>query len=168
MTNPLIDIQLDQQEFNEACDVKSFSIVEVIDGSKTDNPEFDVELRRQIQLAIALVKEECTREYIPALEKLISNTYKGDPIEITTTLTEIYDGGIDTIYVIMWLFNVLDLPFAEGWQEVHHSNMQKTSIDPVRGGLKIKRRADGKILKPEGWKPPDLRNILLKHYDRKK
>jgi predicted HAD superfamily Cof-like phosphohydrolase len=39
-----------------------------------------------------------------------------------------------------------------GWAEVVRSNMAK--VDPVTG--KVIKRADGKILKPEGWTPPQL------------
>jgi len=33
-------------------------------------------------------------------------------------------------------------------------------VDPVTG--KVKRREDGKILKPEGWTPPDLSKFTKK------
>ena len=36
------------------------------------------------------------------------------------------------------------------------SNLFK--IDPVT--LKVKKREDGKILKPEGWKPPDFAKFV--------
>jgi predicted HAD superfamily Cof-like phosphohydrolase len=36
------------------------------------------------------------------------------------------------------------------------SNLRK--IDLKTG--KVNRRADGKVLKPEGWKPPDIARIL--------
>jgi predicted HAD superfamily Cof-like phosphohydrolase len=38
------------------------------------------------------------------------------------------------------------------WDEGAKSNLSK--IDPVTG--RVKRREDGKILNPEGWKPPDF------------
>ena len=44
------------------------------------------------------------------------------------------------------------------WDEVLRSNMSK--VDPETG--RVRRRADGKILKPEGWKSPDLESILYK------
>lgn len=40
------------------------------------------------------------------------------------------------------------------WKELTRSNMSKLQVDPATG--KLKRRADGKILKPEGWKGPDF------------
>jgi predicted HAD superfamily Cof-like phosphohydrolase len=40
----------------------------------------------------------------------------------------------------------------EAWAEVARSNLAK--IDPTTG--KVTKRADGKVLKPEGWTPPNL------------
>lgn len=43
---------------------------------------------------------------------------------------------------------------AEGaWNEVMRSNLAK--IDAVTG--KVRKREDGKVLKPEGWQPPNLK-----------
>lgn len=47
------------------------------------------------------------------------------------------------------------LPMDEVWAEVQRSNMSKISADGT-----VKRREDGKILKPLGWKPPDIRGVL--------
>ena len=38
------------------------------------------------------------------------------------------------------------------WKEVMRSNLAK--IDPTTG--KVIKREDGKVLKPEGWRPPRL------------
>jgi predicted HAD superfamily Cof-like phosphohydrolase len=38
------------------------------------------------------------------------------------------------------------------WNEVARSNFAK--IDAATG--KVRKREDGKVLKPEGWKPPAL------------
>jgi predicted HAD superfamily Cof-like phosphohydrolase len=45
---------------------------------------------------------------------------------------------------------------AGAWDEVLRSNMAK--VDPLSG--KVRRREDGKILKPEGWKPPNLTKFV--------
>jgi predicted HAD superfamily Cof-like phosphohydrolase len=42
------------------------------------------------------------------------------------------------------------------WEEVKRSNLDK--IDYETG--KVIRRADGKILKPEGWTPPNLESFV--------
>jgi len=42
------------------------------------------------------------------------------------------------------------------WKEVMDTNFAK--IDPDTG--KVRKREDGKVLKPEGWKAPDLQPYL--------
>ena len=42
------------------------------------------------------------------------------------------------------------------WDEVLKTNMAK--VDPKTG--KVRRREDGKILKPEGWQPPDMSKFI--------
>jgi predicted HAD superfamily Cof-like phosphohydrolase len=42
------------------------------------------------------------------------------------------------------------------WDEGAKSNLSK--IDPITG--KVIRREDGKILKPEGWQPPDFAKFV--------
>jgi predicted HAD superfamily Cof-like phosphohydrolase len=42
------------------------------------------------------------------------------------------------------------------WDEGAKSNLSK--IDPVTGS--VRRRDDGKILKPEGWQPPNFSKFL--------
>jgi predicted HAD superfamily Cof-like phosphohydrolase len=42
------------------------------------------------------------------------------------------------------------------WKEVMSTNFAK--IDRVTG--KVRRREDGKVLKPSGWVPPDLKPFI--------
>jgi predicted HAD superfamily Cof-like phosphohydrolase len=42
------------------------------------------------------------------------------------------------------------------WKEVMDTNFAK--IDPTTG--KVIKRADGKVLKPEGWKAPQLAQFI--------
>ena len=42
------------------------------------------------------------------------------------------------------------------WKEVMHTNFAK--IDHETG--KVRKREDGKVLKPVGWKPPDLKPFV--------
>lgn len=72
-------------------------------------------------------------------------------------LVEVADGLIDLIKVITEYGETLGLPMQALWDEVHRSNMAK--VDPVTGA--VTRREDGKILKPEGWKKPDIAAIVL-------
>lgn len=52
-------------------------------------------------------------------------------------------------------------PLQAAWDEVHRSNMAKVGADG-----KVKRREDGKILKPEGWTPPDIEKVLINHWEQ--
>ena len=44
------------------------------------------------------------------------------------------------------------------WNEVARSNLSK--IDPTTG--KVNKRNDGKVMKPEGWTPPNLKPFVKK------
>jgi len=44
--------------------------------------------------------------------------------------------------------------FEEAFAEVHRSNMSKFA------GGEVRKRCDGKVLKPDTWTPPDLQPIL--------
>lgn len=60
----------------------------------------------------------------------------------------------DIIYIVCGTAVSYGIPLDRVFDEVHRSNMAKL-VD----GKPI-RREDGKILKPEGWTPPDIKKIL--------
>jgi predicted HAD superfamily Cof-like phosphohydrolase len=66
--------------------------------------------------------------------------------------TEEIDACFDMMWVIIGYMKSRGWDCESIWDEGAKSNLSK--IDPVSG--KVIRRADGKILKPEGWKPPDF------------
>jgi len=68
---------------------------------------------------------------------------------------DIADGGADLVWVVKGLFTTLGIDFDKVWEEVRASNMSKVS----EGG-KIKKRADGKILKPDTYFKPDIDRVL--------
>jgi predicted HAD superfamily Cof-like phosphohydrolase len=67
------------------------------------------------------------------------------------------DALADLAYVTVGANVAWGLPAAEVFDEVHRSNMAK------QGG---ERRADGKILKPAGWTPPDVAGVLARKAGR--
>ena len=68
---------------------------------------------------------------------------------------DIADGGADLVWVVQGLFTTLGINFDQVWNEVRASNMSKVSDNG-----KIKKREDGKILKPETYFKPDIERVL--------
>jgi predicted HAD superfamily Cof-like phosphohydrolase len=65
---------------------------------------------------------------------------------------EIMDACFDMIWVIVGYMQSRGWNCDQLWDEGALSNLKK--IDRVSG--KVLKREDGKVLKPEGWKPPDF------------
>ena len=71
-------------------------------------------------------------------------------------LVEEIDGRLDLIYFLAGDLDFMNVPHAvseAAWAEVHRANMAKT---PQRLGAD---RAS-KIIKPDGWEPPRLAELL--------
>lgn len=66
------------------------------------------------------------------------------------------DALVDIMVVTIGAMHSLGADAAGAWTEVMRTNLAK--IDPDTGA--VRRRADGKILKPEGWQPPVLDPFL--------
>lgn len=66
------------------------------------------------------------------------------------------DAICDTIWTLIGYAHAKGYPIETAWDAVALSNLRKIDL---RTG-KVNRRADGKVLKPEGWKPPDISRIL--------
>ena len=84
--------------------------------------------------------------------KELMNAYKDRDI------VEIADACADLKWVIEGLEHTLKLPQQKIWNEVARSNLSKISPNG-----KVIKREDGKVLKPEGWSPPNIKEILEKH-----
>lgn len=77
---------------------------------------------------------------------------KGDQVEI-------FDALIDIIVVCAGAGHSLGLPMEAGWDSVQASNMRK--VNPATGT--VDRREDGKVLKPKGWRAPNLARLMEKN-----
>jgi predicted HAD superfamily Cof-like phosphohydrolase len=86
--------------------------------------------------------------------RLIDEEYQ----ELVNSKTEVdaADAVIDLMVVLVGYGLSRGWPMQELWDEVFRSNMSK--VDLATG--KVKRREDGKILKPETYSPPDIRRVL--------
>ena len=62
------------------------------------------------------------------------------------------DACMDMIWVILGYCYMKGWNVDGAWNEVARSNLMK--INPETG--KVIKREDGKVLKPEGWTPPQL------------
>ena len=84
---------------------------------------------------------------------------EGDELEqavLNNDEVEEFDAILDILVVCIGYGLSRGWPMVQGWEEVMRSNMAK--IDP-RTGM-VTKREDGKILKPEGWTPPDLKRVM--------
>lgn len=68
------------------------------------------------------------------------------------------DALIDILVVTLGAVRAGGFDGEGAWEEVMNTNFAK--VDPETG--KVRKREDGKVLKPEGWKAPDLTNFLGK------
>lgn len=77
-------------------------------------------------------------------------------LEDSVTREDDVDALIDILVVTIGALHSIGVDVEGAWREVHASNMAK--VDAGTGV--VLRREDGKILKPEGWKPPNLNQYL--------
>ena len=97
----------------------------------------------QFALYVKLINEECN--------ELIEAITANDHVETLDALTDILVVTIGAIHSMG--------ADAEGaWKEVMRTNFAKINKDTG----KVEKREDGKVLKPDGWTPPDLEPFTKK------
>ncbi len=72
---------------------------------------------------------------------------------------ETVDALIDILVVTIGALHSIGADAEGAWKEVMKTNFAK--IDRETG--KVRKREDGKVLKPQGWTPPDLKPFLKKN-----
>jgi predicted HAD superfamily Cof-like phosphohydrolase len=90
--------------------------------------------KEQYQLYCNLIKEEF------------------DELCDSTNITDDLDALVDILVVTIGAIHSLGANGEAAWNEVMRTNFAK--IDSETG--KVHKREDGKVLKPEGWTPPNL------------
>lgn len=98
----------------------------------------------QFNLYVNLIDEEYNEE----LKTAIANC---DPVEIVDALTDI-------LVVTIGALHSMGADPEGAWKEVMRTNFAK--IDKETG--KVRKREDGKVLKPLGWEPPNLAEYTVK------
>ncbi len=97
-------------------------------------------------------EEHIQRLRIDLIEEELDELHLGvDNIDII----EVADALTDLLYVVYGAGHAFGIDLDECFQEVHQSNMSKLGDN----GRPIKRE-DGKVLKPDTYFPPDLKNVL--------
>lgn len=74
-----------------------------------------------------------------------------DAVEANDRVEQL-DALVDILVVTMGAIRAGGFDAEGAWKEVMGTNFAK--IDPTTG--KVRKREDGKVLKPEGWAPPNL------------
>lgn len=97
--------------------------------------------RAQFEMYLDLIREEHSE-----LTEAVTNE---DSVEVLDAL-------IDILVVTIGAINSLGADGESAWNEVMRTNFAK--IDPTTG--KVRKREDGKVLKPEGWQPPQLAQFV--------
>jgi hypothetical protein len=136
------------------------------------------------KLAWHLIDEEVNKELKEDLQKLIDGNYSLE------TLSRVFDHYLDIIYVAAWAVEAFGLPSAAGWNELQRANMTKFPVyedqphDEVTGTKALPMPQDyeglahitdwhvregrfvllnqetGKVIKPRGFIPPNLWEVI--------
>jgi predicted HAD superfamily Cof-like phosphohydrolase len=77
-------------------------------------------------------------------------------LEEATCQEEQLDALTDILVVTIGAIHSMGADGEGAWNEVMRTNFAK--IDDDTG--KVRKREDGKVLKPEGWQPPNLKPYL--------
>lgn len=99
--------------------------------------------REQYEMYLALVREE--------FKELQDAIIAGDE-------QEQFDALLDIVVVSIGAMHSMGADADGGWKEVMSTNFAK--IDKETG--KVRKREDGKVLKPVGWVAPNLKPFLSK------
>lgn len=117
----------------------------------------------RVRLRARLIVEECLEFLLacfPGTGAVREIGYAKDRLDeviaqrnVTVDLSEAADALADIAYVVEGANLEFGIDSGPVLDEVHRANMAKANGP---------RRADGKILKPEGWTPPDIAGVLEK------
>lgn len=97
-----------------------------------------------------LIEEEY-EEVTAVYQEIIAALQNGETVDPVASLTPLAHELADLLYVVYGAIESCGIDADAVFQEIHRANLQKA------GGP---RREDGKILKPPGWQPADVRSIL--------
>ena len=125
----------DQAKFMKACE-------QTVGDSNED----------QFKLYLKLIKEE----YNELLEAQGLNQNLDRIGYLPVDKVETLDALIDIMVVTVGALQSLGVDAEGAWKEVMSTNFAK--IDSLTG--RVRKREDGKVMKPTGWQPPELSKYI--------
>ena len=114
-----------------------------VDGSNQD----------QFKMYLRLIKEEFDELQVAQGIDIATGDQVG-PVDMVETL----DALLDIVVVTIGAMHSAGMDAEGGWKEVMMTNFAK--VDSETG--KVRKREDGKVLKPLGWKAPELAPFIKK------
>jgi predicted HAD superfamily Cof-like phosphohydrolase len=104
--------------------------------------------------------DQTVTRFNPEQYELYKNLIAEEVKELSEAKTQVdeLDALIDIIVVTIGAIHSMGANGEAAWREVMRTNFAK--IDKETG--KVRKREDGKVLKPAGWSPPVLAPFLSK------
>ena len=104
---------------------------------------------------------QITDQFDPSQYSMYVNLIREETQELAEAVdnddvVEQLDALIDILVVTAGALHSLGVDADGAWKEVMRSNFDK--VDPRTG--RVKKREDGKVLKPENWEPPRLKGFV--------
>lgn len=132
-----------------------------------------------LKLCEHIIEEEVNKELMPLLRKLIS----GEAEPTFENLTTLFDHYLDSMWVVIWGMQVIGMPENAGWNELARANMSKfplvkdfpNGVKPLdipeykdvpyeltqrHGHWILLNKNTGKVMKPEGFTPPNIFDVV--------
>lgn len=149
----VIGIQEQQAKFMDVCTSPRYKLLDVVYSEEVPHIE---SVKKAMALANGLINEEVNTELRDNVNAFIAH-YRYMPAEnCINQLAIIADDMVDSIYVILQLANAIGIRLQPVWEAVQVANTAKA----VGPDGKVVKRGDGKIMKPEGWKAPDIVAVI--------
>ena len=103
-------------------------------------------------------REMATKEMCSLVEYYRDRKVRNKPTTEVDVIEQQADALIDIVYYCGDAGAKVCFPLDRIFELVHAANMKKIDKD---SGKVLRREEDGKILKPDGWQPADLREVIL-------
>lgn len=123
-----------------------------------------VEMVREFNTKFGLPYEDGPRPLTKEMYELrIKQLYEEvKEYEDADTLEDEFDALIDLVYFALGTAYLQGFPFVEGFKRVHEANMKKRR---AKKATDSKRGSSLDIVKPKGWKPPVLTDLVERNTD---